>query len=200
VDNGYVGLTFDDGPHAESTTALLDVLAAAQATATFFVCGEHVRRYPQHARAVSDAGMPLGNHSFSHDDLTRLAPEAVADDLARTQQAVFEACDQVPVLFRPPYGETDDGVRAVAAGLGMTEVLWTVDPRDWSGVDTKQILETAVTVEPGGIILLHDGGYPSTLEAVPLILRALADRGLSTGRIVAAPPDRAGGAVRVVAP
>jgi peptidoglycan/xylan/chitin deacetylase (PgdA/CDA1 family) len=203
VDDEFVGLTFDDGPHPDSTPALLAALGAAGATATFFLWGAHVRRHPRLARDLSAAGMPLGNHSYTHSRLTRVATGVLADELVRTQQVISEFCDQAPTLFRPPYGDTDGRVRAAAAGLGMGEVLWSVDTRDWAGVGAEQIVRASAAVEPGGIILLHDGGSRATVDAVPLILRALADRGLRTGRIVATPPDPAtgdGGAIRVVAP
>lgn len=202
MDNEFVGLTFDDGPHPDSTPALLAALDAAQATATFFLWGERVRRHPQHARALRAAGMSLGNHSFTHPYLTRLTTGDLVAELARTQRAITEICDDVPVMFRPPYGDTDERIRSTVAGLQMSEVLWNVDTRDWAGQSTEQIVQAASTVEPGGIILLHDGGYRTTVEALPLILRALADRGLRTGRIVASAPDPAAGGspVRVIEP
>jgi peptidoglycan/xylan/chitin deacetylase (PgdA/CDA1 family) len=202
VDNEFVGLTFDDGPHPDSTPALLAALEAAQATATFFLWGERVRRHPRHARALRMAGMSLGNHSFTHPHLTGLTTGELVDELARTQQAITEICDEVPVMFRPPYGNTDERIRATVAGLGMGEVLWSADTRDWAGQSTEQIVRAASAVEPGGIILLHDGGYRTTVEALPLILRALADRGLRAGRIVAPATDPATGGdpARVIEP
>lgn len=198
MTDDLIGLTFDDGPHPDSTPALLAALTAARATATFFLWGEHVRRHPRHARDLRAAGMTLANHSYTHPYLTRLTSQALADELTRTQEAVSEFCDASPLLFRPPYGDTDDRVRAAAAGLGMSEVLWSVDSRDWAGESTEQIVRAASTVEPGGIILLHDGGYRTTVEAVPLILRILADRGLRTGRVI--PSSAPSGSPSAVSP
>ena len=182
---GQVALTFDDGPHPHSTPALLAALAAGHATATFFLLGERVRQYPEYTRAVHAAGMSLGNHSYTHPYLTRLEQDAAANELAETQQVILAAVGESPSLFRPPYGDTDDRLRATAARLGLAEVLWTVDSCDWAGASTRQIVEAAAKVQPGGVILMHDGGYQSTIDAVPLILRVLAERGLRTGGIAA---------------
>jgi peptidoglycan/xylan/chitin deacetylase (PgdA/CDA1 family) len=196
VNNGHVALTFDDGPHPDSTPALLAALGAARAKATFFLWGEHVRSHPHYVRALRTAGMRLGNHSFTHPHLTRVEPDALISEIAQTQIAVRAACQETPTLFRPPYGDTDARVRATAEGFGLTQVMWSVDTGDWAGATTRQIVRAAAAVQPGGIILLHDRGYQSTVEAVPLILRVLADRGLRAGRIVPA----AQGGVSVVAP
>jgi peptidoglycan/xylan/chitin deacetylase (PgdA/CDA1 family) len=196
VNNGYVALTFDDGPNPASTPALLAALAEHQARATFFIWGAHALRHPEHLRAVHDAGMWLGNHSHTHPYLTRAGRAAVLEEISGAQLAVRKATGLLPTLFRPPYGDTDDGVRAAAAEFGLTEVLWSVDTRDWAGVSADEIVEAAGAVEPGGVILMHDGGYPTTVEAVPRILRMLAARGLRPGRIAGRP---AGGVV-VTAP
>ena len=180
---GYVALTFDDGPHPGSTVPLLRALQAARARATFFICGEHALQHPGLLRAQQAAQMWIGNHTFSHPRLTQLTEPAAYQEIARAQQAIRQITGQPPTLFRPPYGDTDGRVRAGAAGLGLAEVLWTVDSRDWAGATSDEIVAAAATVQPGGIILLHDGGYQATVDAVPHILRGLAGRGLRPGRI-----------------
>lgn len=196
MNTGHVALTFDDGPHPASTPALLAALAARRARATFFIWGEHALRHPDHLRAVHAAGMWLGNHSQTHPHLTRADRATVVEEISGAQRAVRNATGLLPTLFRPPYGDTDDAVRAVAREFGLTEVLWSIDTRDWADVSADEIVEAASGVEPGGIILMHDGGYQSTVDAVPRILEMLADRGLRPGRIA---PDRSGG-VAVTAP
>lgn len=162
---------------------LLSALAAARARATFFTWGEHAFQHPGLLRAQQAARMWIGNHTFSHPRLTQLGEPAASREIARTQQAIRRITGQAPTLFRPPYGDTDERVRTAAAALGLTEVLWTVDTRDWAGATSDEIVAAAATVQPGGIILLHDGGYQATVDAVPRILRGLADRGLRPGRI-----------------
>ena len=185
--NGYVGLTFDDGPHPVSTTPLLNALREGGARATFFTWGQHAEQYPALLRAERDAGMWLGNHTTSHPRLTTLGEPAAYQEIAGTQQTIQRITGITPTLFRPPYGETNAQIRADEARLGLTEVLWTVDSQDWNGATTAQIVQAAATLQPGGIILMHDGGYASTVAAVPQILAGLAARGLRPGRIARTP-------------
>ncbi|HEV2778636.1 MAG TPA: hypothetical protein VGX25_04475 [Actinophytocola sp.] len=91
-----------------------------------------------------------------------------------------------PTLFRPPFGETNDQVRADAARLGMAEALWSVGSRDWAGATTAEIAAAASRLEPGGIILMHEG-IQATIDAVPAILSGLSIRGLCPGRIAPGP-------------
>jgi peptidoglycan/xylan/chitin deacetylase (PgdA/CDA1 family) len=192
---GYVALTYDDGPDPGSTTDLLAALRAAGARATFFNIGAHQRKTPELVRAQLTAGMWIGNHSWSHPRLTSLDRTAVADELTRVQVLTRRLTGRSPLLFRPPYGETNAEVRRVATELGMAEVLWTVDTEDWNGASTAGIVAAAATLEPGGVLLMHDGGYRTTVAAVGPIVRALAARGLRPGMIsprtgaVVPPPD-----------
>ncbi|WP_328455887.1 polysaccharide deacetylase family protein [Amycolatopsis sp. NBC_00438] len=176
-----VALTFDDGPHPETTPALLAALG--DAPATFFLQGSHAAAHPDLVRAIAAAGHPIGNHSWSHPRLPALPPAARELEVARTQDLLAGITGTRPALFRPPYGDTDAAVAATLAGHGLTEVLWTVDTRDWAGAAADEITAAASAVQPGGIILMHDGGYASTVAAVPRILAALSARGLRAGRL-----------------
>lgn len=180
--NGYVGLTFDDGPTPGTTTALLDALVAGGARATFFNIGANEEQHPELVRAEMAAGMWIGNHTWSHPHLTQIGEPAAFEEIWRTQQITREITGHRPKLFRPPFGETNDQVRADAKRLHLLEVLWTVDSRDWAGASTEEIVQAALSMKDGDIILMHD--WPqSTVEAVPLILSGLAQRGLCPGKI-----------------
>lgn len=185
--NGYVALTFDDGPNLESTPALLRALAAERARATFFVCGAHAARHPRLLNEIAAAGMWLGNHTYAHPHLTTLTDRLVHHEIARTQRIIQQITGATPTFFRPPYGDTNGMVHAHSTQLGLVETLWTVDSRDWAGANADEIVRSAAELRPGGILLLHDGGYPATVEAVPRILRELARRGLRPGKLAAAP-------------
>jgi peptidoglycan/xylan/chitin deacetylase (PgdA/CDA1 family) len=174
-----VTLTFDDGPHPDTTPALLAALG--DAPATFFLQGSAAAARPDLVRAISAAGHAIGNHTWNHPRLPALDAAARDQEVRRTQDLLTDLTGSRPTLFRPPYGDTDATVAATIAGLGLTEVLWTVDTRDWAGVGADGITEAAAAVEPGGIVLMHDGGYAATVEAVPRILAALTARGLRPG-------------------
>ena len=185
--NGYVELTYDDGPSA-TTDQLLAALRANHLRATFFNQGNNSLERPEQVRAELRAGMWVGNHTFTHPHLPQIGEPAAFQEIASTQWVLRDITGREPTLFRPPYGDTDDQVRADAERMGLLEVLWTVDSRDWAGTSAEEIAAAARTLQPGGIILMHDWP-PATIEAVPLIARDLAARGLCAGRIAYTPTD-----------
>ncbi|NBH10843.1 polysaccharide deacetylase family protein [Amycolatopsis sp. SID8362] len=170
-----VALTFDDGPYPSTTHALLAALGEVRAT--FFLWGEHAEAHPDLVRAIAGAGHVLGNHTWTHPRLTTLDPAARDREISRTQELLESLTGVRPVLFRPPYGDTDPAVASAAAAQGLTEVLWSVDTRDWADAPADEIVTAASAVEPGGVVLMHEG-RPATVEAVPRVLAALAARGV----------------------
>jgi peptidoglycan/xylan/chitin deacetylase (PgdA/CDA1 family) len=180
--NGYVALTFDDGP-TKQTPQLLAVLRQIGAKATFFDIGSHALQYPAQVKQESLQGW-VGNHSFSHPDLVTAGEPAAFNDLLGTNQVIQKITGQAPTLFRPPFDDINYRVDFDARDLGMTSVIWTTDSYDYGGASTAQIEANAEKVPPGGIILFHDG-YEATIKALPAIVDNLAARGLCAGKIVA---------------
>ena len=189
--NGYVGLTFDDGPSTATTRALLGALAAGRARATFFNEGANEQRLPDLVRAEVATGMWIGNHTVTHPHLTQIGEPAAFEEIAQTQMIAREITGHWPKLFRPPFGETNDQVRADEKRLHLLEVLWTVDSRDWAGASTEEIVQAALSMRDRDIILMHDWP-PNTVAAIPRILSGLADRGLCPGKIRFTPEDVSG--------
>ena len=180
---GYVGLTFDDGP-GPSTAALLDALTENGLRATMFNVGANARAHPDLVRRQVEAGMWVANHSYTHAHLTQLSPDESFQELASTQWVLADILGEQPTLFRPPYGETNAELRSQEQDLGLLEVLWTVDSRDWAGASVDEIVAAAETLQPGGIILMHD--WPeNTVAAIPRIAEVLAEKGMCAGRIAA---------------
>ncbi|MEV4676437.1 polysaccharide deacetylase family protein [Actinomadura sp. NPDC049382] len=184
--NGYVALTYDDGPTASTLPALLDGLRAAGARATFFNQGNNAEARPDLVRAQQRAGMWIGNHTNTHPHLPDLGEPAAFKEILGTQLTLRRITGRWPTLFRPPYGETSDQVRRDEARLRVLEVLWTVDSRDWAGASTDEIVAAARTLQPGGILLMHDWAQAS-VDAVPRIVSDLRDRGLCPGKIAFTP-------------
>ncbi|WP_433335569.1 polysaccharide deacetylase family protein [Spirillospora sp. CA-294931] len=171
-----MALTFDDGPMA-STAKLLDILAAGKVKATFFLVGQAVEEAPELVRREHADGHELANHSYSHADLGRSSSAKVTSELARTQAAIKRATGVTPTLMRPPYGSTDKQVATITKRMGLAQVLWTVDPLDWQSRNTKSVERKVVgETRPGYIVLMHDI-HPSTVAAVPSILKRLAAKG-----------------------
>ncbi|MET9889841.1 polysaccharide deacetylase family protein [Streptomyces sp. NPDC006465] len=179
--NGYVGLTFDDGP-STTTPNLLNALKQNGLRATMFNQGQYAAGNPAQVRAQVDAGMWVGNHSYTHPHLTQQSQAQIDSEISRTQQAIAAAGGGTPKLFRPPYGETNATVKAVEAAYGLTEIIWDVDSQDWNGASTDAIVQAAGRLTNGQIILMHD--WPAnTIAAIPRIAQGLASRGLCAGMI-----------------
>ncbi|HEX7610041.1 MAG TPA: polysaccharide deacetylase family protein, partial [Solirubrobacteraceae bacterium] len=173
-----VALSFDDGPAAD-TPAFVSMLERARARATFFMIGQQVSSGYRSLllRELRD-GDALGDHTYSHPDLTRTG--GVREQLLHTLGVIRAVSGYAPCVFRPPYGAVDSSVVQTARSLGLATVLWNVDPTDWALPGTGAIVQRVLgQVQRGSIILSHDGGGPrgETLAAYPQIISALRSRG-----------------------
>lgn len=180
--NGYVGLTFDDGPSNDHTPALLNALRQNGLRATLFNEGQYAAAYPAQVRAEASAGMWIGNHSYTHPHLTQESSSQIDSEISRTQQAIAAAGGGTPKLFRPPYGDTNATVRSIEARYGLTEIIWDIDSQDWNGASTAAIVQANGRLTNGQIILMHE--WPAnTLAAIPQIAQVLASHHLCAGMI-----------------
>jgi peptidoglycan/xylan/chitin deacetylase (PgdA/CDA1 family) len=182
-------LTFDDGPHVLGTPAVLEVLAARGASATFFLVGEQVVRNPALAAEIVEAGHTVGLHCHRHRNLLRLAPWQVREDLARAQAAIEDAAGVSPGLYRPPYGILNAAALRLARRAERRTLLWTHWGRDWRAHATPDSIASELTdgVGEGSVLLLHDAddysapeSWRRTVAALPRVLDVLAERGLVT--------------------
>jgi peptidoglycan-N-acetylglucosamine deacetylase len=180
-----VTLSFDDGPHPTFTPQILDMLADHDATAVFCVVGEKVRQHPELVQRIVADGHVLCNHSYSHDhQLTSRPAATIEKEIDATSDAVSAAVPGVPVsLFRQPGTHVQPAVAAVLEKRGMAVFDWTVDPRDWQRPDASTIVDRVMDqVEPGSVVLLHDGGgeRTETVKALATILAMLRSSGYTT--------------------
>jgi peptidoglycan/xylan/chitin deacetylase (PgdA/CDA1 family) len=180
--NGYVGLTFDDGPSNSTTPQLLNALRSAGLRATMFNEGQFAASAPSQVRAQVSAGMWVGNHSYTHPHMTQLSQQQMDSEISRTQQAIANAGGGTPRLFRPPYGETNGTLQAVEARYGLRQIIWDVDSQDWNNASVDAIVAANNRLTNGQIILMHD--WPAnTRAAIPRIAQTLASKGLCAGMI-----------------
>lgn len=171
-----VALTFDDGP-GPHTARLLTMLGKHGARATFFVLGPQARSRPRVVARARAAGHEIGDHTEHHPVLTRLSESRIRQEIDGTRRTVAKLTGRRPTLFRPPYGATDRRVAAQARRLGLAQILWDVDTLDWRDRDPSLVARRAVKgLHRGAIILLHDN-HPTTVAAVPRILRAAKAKG-----------------------
>lgn len=179
--DGRIALTFDDGPDPTTTPTILDVLRQYGLKATFFVIGARVEQHPELVERIVSEGHTLGNHTYNHRDMSKLAPELALEELQDTQAAIDQALGyHYPVtLYRPPCGapyitETDKlpTFQKFMQAQKMYPVMWTIDSRDWALEGQPDIVFDNVlqgTPGEGGVILLHDT-QTQTAEALPRIL------------------------------
>jgi peptidoglycan/xylan/chitin deacetylase (PgdA/CDA1 family) len=195
----HVALTFDDGPDPASTPAFLDLLAARQLQATFFLLGPMVEKAPDLAAGIAAAGHEIAVHGWDHRYTILRGPRDVRADLARATTVVSAATGQQPRFFRPPYGVLSTGAIAAARGLGLTPVLWSSWGREWTaGATAETVFDTVVADLAGGAtILLHDsdctspaGSAAAARDALPRLLDECAARGLSVGTLAEHGLDR----------
>jgi len=185
---GAVAVTFDDGPHPEGTPAMLEVLAANNAKATFFMVGEQVLRSPALAREVVDAGHAVAIHGHRHRNLLRLPPAVIRHDLDRADHVIAHATGEQPKLHRAPYGIYSWPALKAVRDRGWTPFLWSRWGRDWTRHATPHVIAHAAGagVKEGDVLLLHDaddycasGSWRRTAAALPFVLDAIFSAGLS---------------------
>jgi peptidoglycan-N-acetylglucosamine deacetylase len=178
VDQPYIAMTFDDGPSAENTPRLLEMLKQRNIKATFFLIGQNVASNPDLVRRILAEGHEIGNHSWTHPQLSRLSDQKVTAEITKTQDAIKEASGFTPTLLRPPYGAITPRQREwIEDQFGLSIILWSIDPFDWkrpgASVITQRILSQA---RPGAIILSHDI-HKQTVDAMPATLDGLMRKG-----------------------
>jgi peptidoglycan/xylan/chitin deacetylase (PgdA/CDA1 family) len=192
TDINEVALTFDDGPNDPYTLELLELLARHQARAIFFLIGNFVRRRPDIARAVRQAGHLVGNHTMSHPSLMWERPARVREELAGCTAAIEDATGEGVKYFRPPFGARRPDVLRSARELGLTPVMWNITAHDWDATDAQALaarvqrgIQTNQLRRRGSSVLLHDGGHRElgtdrsvTLAATRMLLESWVGSGL----------------------
>lgn len=183
MNEKWIALTFDDGPHPTVTPLILDLLKQYDAKATFFVIGYHLDKYPHIVERELQEGHEVGNHTDLHTIFNAQSSEmAIAEEIRTFQHKMLDQFGQAGVWFRPPGGYYNDRIVRIAQQLGYTVVLWSwhQDTKDWKkpGVDyiVHKVLDNA---RNGDIILFHDHVNDSmqTVRALETILPALQERG-----------------------
>ncbi len=169
-----VALTFDDGPHPRYTEQLLDGLKERGVVATFFVTGEHAALHPDIIERMYHEGHMIGNHTYSHMQLSKKNLEAYKEELIRTSEVIEEITGEEVLYVRPPYGSWN---KSIEKDLNMFPVLWTVDPLDWCSSNVKAIVNRIVkNVKEDDIILMHDY-YATSVEAALQAVDKLLEQG-----------------------
>lgn len=185
----YAALTFDDGPYGKPTEEILDILKKNNITATFFLVGQNVVKYPDLVRREITEGHILENHTWDHSKtLHTQTTSTITDNLKRTDDVIEKNIGKRPHLFRPPYGYVSPQLNEAVSSTGHVLVMWNVAPRDYLvSCDETCIVSTVLKQTRNHdrvVIDLHDGrdvkiNYPrdNIVNALPIIIFELQKQG-----------------------
>lgn len=169
-----LALTFDDGPYPKVTTHILDILEKHSVCATFFVLGSRVAGREELLLRMEALGCEIGNHTYSHADLTGLSAQQIAEEINKTNAEFERVLGHPAAVVRPPYGYQNASVRK---NVPYPLVTWTVDANDWKPRNAAELAAAVVKeAEGGSVILMHDQ-QDSTAEAMDAIIPALIEKG-----------------------
>ncbi|WP_377828004.1 chitooligosaccharide deacetylase NodB [Bradyrhizobium lupini] len=189
-----VYLTFDDGPNPHCTPAILDVLAQHRVPATFCVIGAYAAGQPELIQRIIAEGHEIANHTMTHPDVSKCMPEEVEYEILTTNKVIGMACPRASVRhMRAPYGIWTKEAFAASAKAELAALHWSVDPQDWARPGVEAIVAAVLaSLQPGAIVLLHDGCPPDelgrrphagrrdqTVMALAQLIPALHDRGFA---------------------
>ena len=173
-DKKLVALTFDDGPSADTTPRLLDILFEKDVPATFFMLGSRARNNPDIVKRAEREYHIVASHTMYHQNLIRISVTAAEADVNESKEVFKGILGYNSKLTRPPYGNINDTVRKV---IGTPLILWSVDSADWHNQDPNTILAIIKSqLHDGAIILMHDI-YSTSVDAVPIIIDELRKDG-----------------------
>ncbi len=176
-------LTFDDGPHPESTPQILKLLARKNLFATFFVCGERAEAHPELVHAIIDHGHQLGNHSYSHPDAWKLPATQIIADLDRSAAVIEQISGQPLLWYRPPYGHFTMATIRWARRSRQRIVMWNHLPPDYdSRLPHAEIIRLGRSALPQyPLICLHDNAATAEAGRCDAVLAPLIDDWLEAG-------------------
>jgi cellulose synthase/poly-beta-1,6-N-acetylglucosamine synthase-like glycosyltransferase/peptidoglycan/xylan/chitin deacetylase (PgdA/CDA1 family) len=204
ADKKKIALTFDDGPDSKYTPKILSILKYFGVPATFFVTGANANVHPNILRSIVAQGSEIGNHTYTHPNLTMISSEQFHVELDATERLFEGFLGRKSLLFRPPYAEdiepvTPDQVAPLESidSLGYYTVGMHIDPGDWNRPGTDKIVADVLSEARSGvgnIVLLHDGGgnRDETVAALPRIIQGLQTSGfqlVTVSGLLGLPPE-----------
>lgn len=169
-----IAITFDDGPSAHCTGRLLDGLKERGIKGTFFLIGENAEDNPKLVKRLHEEGHLIGNHTYSHVEITRLSDEEAKKEITKTDEIISSITGEHVEYMRPPFGLWQEELEEE---LDVMPVMWSIDPLDWTTKNVEEIVNKVVTeAEENDIILLHDC-YDSSVDAALRIVDILKKKG-----------------------
>lgn len=176
IPEGYVAITFDDGP-SKYTTEITDILKEYKVGGTFFFLGINAKKHPDFVRYVQSNGYSIGSHSMNHISMSNLSITDLEDQILQSTLAIEDITKEKLVLFRPPYGALNEQTKDVLYNHDYKITLWNKDPEDWKSRDADKIFDYVRNNKTSGsIILLHES--QAVIDALPKIIEYLQEQDL----------------------
>lgn len=173
IPEGYVALTFDDGP-SEYSQSIMEVLKDYEVGGTFFFAGYNAKKYPNYVQYIQANGYSIGSHSMSHINMAALSLEEQEKELIESIDLLKEITNEEIVLFRAPYGSYNKKLKGLLVDNQYKMVLWNNDPKDWDTRNPDKIFNNIKNTDvSGSIILLHES--QAVIDALPSIIEYLQE-------------------------
>jgi len=183
-EKNEIAITFDDGPDAQVTPMILDVLKKHKVKAAFFIVGNKASLHPEIIQRINKEGHIIGGHSFYHDFFFDLySAGRMQQEMKQTEEAVFQLIAKRPKLFRPPYGVTNPPLAKAVARQEYISIGWSLKSNDTIIEDESAILEHLRSkVKSGDIILFHDN-KPWNVKLLDQFLSEITTKDLKVARL-----------------
>jgi peptidoglycan-N-acetylglucosamine deacetylase len=175
-----VAITFDDGPNPVYTPQVLEIFSEAKGKATFFMIGEQMRNHPEIVKQVADHGHEIGNHTFTHPELSQLSIEDCLGEIEETEKLIEGMTGRKPVVFRPPYLDYNQDTVSLLQKKGYPMIgALNLEAHDWEQPGVEHILgKSREVIKNGSILIFHDGygDRSQTIEAVRMLVSELTSQ------------------------
>lgn len=172
-DKPMVALTFDDGPN-HNTTHILDILEKYGVKATFFILGSNIKGNEETIKRMSNLGMEIGSHMYSHKLITKLKDKQITAEIKQVDDLIFNVIGKYPTLLRPSYGTVNKRIKKL---IDKPIIIWNIDTLDWKYHNSKQIANRIFKdISDGDIILMHDI-YRATANSLEITIPKLLEQG-----------------------
>lgn len=180
TDEKVVALSFDASWGATRTPQILQTIKDYGVCANFFAVGFWAEKYSDELKSLSESGVfEIGTHSNTHPKMSELSASKIRLELTESIKIIENITGQKVELFRAPFGDYNDTLIEEAQKLGLYTIQWDVDTLDWKGLSASEMAKRVMTkAENGSIILMHNDGE-HTVEALPLIIEGLRNKGFT---------------------
>ena len=178
TEEKVVALSFDASWGAEKTKDILDTLTRYDVCADYFVVSHWVEKNADMLKTLSESGrIEVGTHSNTHPHMSKLSRSQMALELSASVSIIENCIGKKVELFRPPFGDYSDALLEEAEKLGLYTIQWDVDSLDWKDLSAQAMAERVLKgVKNGSIVLMHNDGK-NTVQALPLIIEGLKNKG-----------------------